>query len=735
MKIQNKYWIYLGVQLVSMLLIVSVAFSGSNRIGKLHTVKIKLVGQKTGSELQTQTTGVKHLPKKTAPKVSKRPKKIAPKISERPKKKAPRIHQRPKKTIPRISERPKKTVPKISERPKKTVPQIYQRPKKTIPRLHERPKKTARGFKERSKKIRPHQSASKDETKKTDSRRNESVPKMNTAHVSRAHIAHTALKPQKGLPSVTTKKETRRERRFRSKLNKSGRIQASDPAQKENKTEGKTTRRIATVKSAPVNVSNDVRICIIKGNRTATVPQLDSDEATKANPIYQKGNKGKVEESKVTGVVSSTNIFKTDTKFRGIDLPQIKIIIETENHLKNLKNPSQLAGELNDIGDKNLILDDLGKSNELIEGVRGEGTSTEEILDSLGAGRMNNGSQSPSLESSMPGRPGADPNLMQGEGDDGLERDWSYTKAGVDELKGDLLQGGAGGAWREGSVGFALGCLVTDLIRNVRHADFSGDEVDPVVGGSDEPDDGDDGVVTFGDDEVDPVSGGTPDESGDESDDEPGVGLGDEPDDGDDGVVTFTDDEVDPVGGTDSGGGGSDPDDSGEEPDDTGNDGTTDDGSDDSDDGDDGSTDGGDTETADTGGNDEDEGMPNPDETNYRGGDGGNPEDHIRTAREYVGQPVEDGYTPRPVDADFDPMDYMKDNLDPLIHTTGDEPDDDSESPLDVDVEEEPIPGPSVAQPVPDEEGQHTPGDDPYGLFGRRTPPDGEGGDPRAMDN
>ena len=70
-----------------------------------------------------------------------------------------------------------------------------------------------------------------------------------------------------------------------------------------------------------------------------------------------------------------------------------------------------------------------------------------------------------------------------------------------------------------------------------------------------------------------------------------------------------------------------------------------------------------------------------------------------------------------------------------MIHTTGDEPDADSESPLDIEIEEEPLPGPSVAQPVPDGEGQHSPGDDPYGLFGRRTPPDVDGVDPRAVNN
>jgi hypothetical protein len=74
----------------------------------------------------------------------------------------------------------------------------------------------------------------------------------------------------------------------------------------------------------------------------------------------------------------------------------------------------------------------------------------------------------------------------------------------------------------------------------------------------------------------------------------------------------------------------------------------------------------------------------------------------------------------------------MKDNLDPLIQTTGEEIDPDTELPVGVDIEEDPAPTPSLAQPGPDGEGQHGPGDDPYGLGDRRTPPDTNDGDPKA---
>ncbi len=135
------------------------------------------------------------------------------------------------------------------------------------------------------------------------------------------------------------------------------------------------------------------------------------------------------------------------------------------------------------------------------------------------------------------------------------------------------------------------------------------------------------------------------------------------------------------------------------------------------------------------GGSDEDS-TPLPPGDDNTGGGGGSVERRGLTQRDLVGQPTEEGYKPPPEDVDFDPWEYMKGKQAPLIHTTGEEPDESSESPIDADVVEHDIPGPSVVQPVTDEEGG-APGEAPRGAIPK---PDhlGAGGDepdPRGMDN
>ena len=104
MKNQQKFLVYLGIQLVSVLVFVSFTFAGANFPRKLKP-KQKLVDQKTITQQENRTYKTEGRANKAALKVFKKPEKTDKKLTYRPKKTDRKMVNLPKKTIRRNKER------------------------------------------------------------------------------------------------------------------------------------------------------------------------------------------------------------------------------------------------------------------------------------------------------------------------------------------------------------------------------------------------------------------------------------------------------------------------------------------------------------------------------------------------------------------------------------------------------------------------------------------------------
>lgn len=566
MKINNKYCIYGGVQLVSILLTVSVAFSAANQGVNKPPSKSKSMEEKTVREHKTQGSQAKYISKQTTLRAFQHAKNLKSVKHARVKRSAGVSEQYKKKTM-KVSGQGNLAKTKMSSQTTKMAG-IPKQNKRTVTEVSKRPPKGALKMYERSKK----------EIQKKSRRAGKIVTlKKTLAHKSRVKavdISQTTLVPEKPRRESRTKsygKGALIEPHLRSKPGKPHLNHAAVDGGKGGENNDKSRGKALTVASIPVTEINNTQARMVKRTGTAMMAKLNADQASKATPIYQQDETyRKIDTARQVKIVRASDSFDKSKHARQSLLAEVPFdeshwsekvgALFAESAVREFEDPTKNRmglGEMPTAGDprvtkpdvisgetgwssgvgraqamadqKDNLLDrlstpDLGRDHNSkgswYQGLNanvqapGERRDTRDqsrqdhdtLIHAVGGKTLNDAA----AEHKPAGNPSSsDPNYsgtetdeqwedttgtetddgivfdsieVKVENDDGLVRNWPMTNAGKDELVGDLRQGGYGNAWKEGSVGFALGCFVADLIWPTYSVTFSEDEVEPVVG-------------------------------------------------------------------------------------------------------------------------------------------------------------------------------------------------------------------------------------------------------------